>query len=215
MRSVGDRQAPGDLVVGSADGTVRERILAAATDEFAEYGLAGARVDRIAARARSSKARLYSYFRTKDLLYRCVAERELAAVAQVTRPDADDLAGYAGRLHDYFAAHPDRLRLIRFAILEAARGRTGDDPFGDGVRRAMQRGAEQVRRAQDAGHLDPDWDPVDIVVLVHQIALTGACGRDLLGPAVDRRDPSSLRHRRAMIVAAVAGLFPPAPSLDG
>ncbi|HEX9554719.1 MAG TPA: TetR family transcriptional regulator, partial [Streptosporangiaceae bacterium] len=38
----------------------KKRILAAATEEFTEHGIAGARVDRIAAAANSNKAMLYA-----------------------------------------------------------------------------------------------------------------------------------------------------------
>ena len=47
-----------------------DRILAAAAVEFAERGFAGARVDRIARRARVNKAMLYYHFKSKQGLYR-------------------------------------------------------------------------------------------------------------------------------------------------
>ena len=47
-----------------------DRILAAAAAEFAERGFGGARVDRIARRARVNKAMLYYHFRSKRELYR-------------------------------------------------------------------------------------------------------------------------------------------------
>ncbi len=56
----------------------RERILAAALREFSERGLAGARVDRIARRARINKRMLYSYFGAKNELYREVMRRRFA-----------------------------------------------------------------------------------------------------------------------------------------
>jgi AcrR family transcriptional regulator len=56
----------------------RERILAAALREFSEHGLAGARVDRIARRARINKRMLYSYFGAKNELYREVMRRRFA-----------------------------------------------------------------------------------------------------------------------------------------
>lgn len=48
----------------------RRRILDAALDEFAEHGLAGGRVDRIAERASVNKAMIYYHFKSKDNLYR-------------------------------------------------------------------------------------------------------------------------------------------------
>ncbi len=64
----------------------RERILAAALREFSERGLAGARVDRIARRARINKRMLYSYFGAKNDLYREVMRRRFALrAAQMDR----------------------------------------------------------------------------------------------------------------------------------
>jgi TetR/AcrR family transcriptional regulator len=50
--------------------TRRDRILDAAAEEFAARGFHGAKVDRIAARARVNKALLYYYFHNKAALYR-------------------------------------------------------------------------------------------------------------------------------------------------
>src|SRR6184192_2248916 len=55
-------------------------ILAAATREFAQHGLGGARVDRIAARARSNKRMLYYYFGSKDQLFLAVLEAAYAGI---------------------------------------------------------------------------------------------------------------------------------------
>jgi len=49
-----------------------DRILAAAAAEFAARGYAGARVDRIARRARVNKAMLYYHFGSKRALYRAL-----------------------------------------------------------------------------------------------------------------------------------------------
>jgi AcrR family transcriptional regulator len=50
----------------------RANIIDVATAEFAERGLSGARVDRIAERTNTSKRMLYYYFGDKDGLYRAV-----------------------------------------------------------------------------------------------------------------------------------------------
>ncbi|NMO03541.1 TetR/AcrR family transcriptional regulator [Gordonia sp. TBRC 11910] len=192
----------------TASEATRDRIIAAATDEFAQFGVAGARIDRIARRAKSSKERVYAHFRSKDTLYRFVAERELVEMSQATRLDATDLPGYAGRVHDYFLAHPDHLRLMQWGRLDVTAVDDPDDPFQDTVRETIRRGVEQVRRAQDAGRLDAAWDPIDVVVLVNQIALSWAWQVDLVelaGPDVRDR---SIAARRAAIVAAVSAIFP-------
>jgi AcrR family transcriptional regulator len=57
-----------------------EKILLSARKEFAEYGLAGARVDRIASRAGVNKAMIYYYFRSKENLYQTVISQQLSQV---------------------------------------------------------------------------------------------------------------------------------------
>ncbi|HEX3703410.1 MAG TPA: TetR/AcrR family transcriptional regulator [Vicinamibacterales bacterium] len=73
-----------------------DQILAAAADEFAERGFAGARVDRIARRAHVNKAMLYYHFKSKQHLYRTLLRRSftlaggrLQAIAAGNRPPAD------------------------------------------------------------------------------------------------------------------------------
>jgi AcrR family transcriptional regulator len=63
-----------------------DRILAAAAAEFAARGYGGARVDRIARRARVNKAMLYYHFGNKQTLYRALL-RETFAVAAVRLQD--------------------------------------------------------------------------------------------------------------------------------
>jgi AcrR family transcriptional regulator len=50
-------------------------LLAAARDEFAEFGLGGARMDRIATRAGLNKRLIYYYFADKEKLFQSVLEQ--------------------------------------------------------------------------------------------------------------------------------------------
>lgn len=194
--------------------TVRDRVLTAAAEEFAQYGVAGARIDRIARRAKTSKERLYAYFRGKQQLYRFVADRELAAMAEATRMDATDLPGYAGRVHDYFTAHPDHLRLLQWSWLDIPGTAASGDPFLESVRHTLAHSVEQLRQAQLDGLLDAAWDPIDVMVVVTQIALSWVWQPDLVELAAGQiRDPSRAA-RRAAIVAAVAAVFPAAAHED-
>ncbi|HWS76400.1 MAG TPA: TetR family transcriptional regulator, partial [Quisquiliibacterium sp.] len=63
----------------------RARILEAAVQEFARYGLAGARGDRIAERARSSERMVYYYFGSKEGLYREALESVYVSLRQAER----------------------------------------------------------------------------------------------------------------------------------
>jgi len=189
-----------------ADST-RERVVAAATDEFARHGIAGARVDRIARQARTSKERVYAYFRSKEALYAHVSLLELARVAEATPMDPADLPGYAGRLYDHFTiTRPDHHRLITWGRLELAG--TAAPAGADTVRDTVAGKIEQLREAQRAGRLDAAWDPVDVLALVNQIATTWAAQTEIGAAAAEQAADPSLAARRAAVVTAVECLFP-------
>src|ERR1039458_8186520 len=109
----------------------RGAILQAALVEFAQEGIAGARMDAIAAAARVNKALLYYYFRDKEALYDAVLDdffvRLLSRVTQ-----ALDAAGPAGeRLLTYARAHFDCIaeslhyaRLFQGELMSAGRGKS-------------------------------------------------------------------------------------------
>jgi len=94
------------------------RILDAAADEFAERGLAGARVDRIAERAGANKQRIYAYFGSKDELFDRVVEDRIEQLLDAVPFDAADLPGYAVRVLDFNLAHPSLVRLLLWHNLE-------------------------------------------------------------------------------------------------
>jgi AcrR family transcriptional regulator len=185
----------------------RERILAAATAEFSRHGIAGARIERIAKAAKTSKERVYAHFRGKQELHRIVSARELAAVAEATRMDPADLPGYAGRVHDHLAAHPERYRLMAWGRLELADVEDGEPAAAqDPACASVAHKIGQLRDAQRDGLLDPAWDPLDILVILNQIALSWA-QPDLTDVAEHERS-AFLAARRAAILVAVQRLFP-------
>lgn len=186
----------------SADST-RVRILDAAKAEFARYGIAGARVDRIAKSAKTSKERVYAYFRSKDALYSHVAAQQLEAVAEATQLDPTDLPGYAGRIHDFFTRHPENLRLMRWGQLELA-----DRDTDQATRKTMNRKIEQLRRAQHDGLLDPSWDPIDILMFLNQIAMSWADRSGLTQENAAADHSAFSAARRTAIVTAIERLFP-------
>lgn len=186
----------------SSAASARDRVLDAATDEFARYGIAGARIDRIAKSAKTSKERVYAYFRSKEQLYAVIAAKELDAVAAATHLDPADLPGYAGRVHDYFVANPGNLRLIRWGQLEFSGA--GADAA---ARATVEPKVDKLRRAQLEGLLTRAWDPLDILVFVNQLAMAWGEQPGLI-PAETGARERFLAERRAAVVAAVERLFP-------
>jgi AcrR family transcriptional regulator len=96
----------------------REQLLDAATAEFAAYGIAGARVDRIASSAGVNKGQMYGWFGSKDGLFRAVFERHLHRIVDVVPFTPDDLPGYAVALYDSYLTDPELVRLASWCRLE-------------------------------------------------------------------------------------------------
>lgn len=185
------------------DSTAR-RIVDAATVEFATHGIAGARVDRIAREAKTSKERVYAYFRSKDELYRHVAEVQLEHVAAATQLDPSDLPAYAGRLHDYFVENPLARRLARWGALELS----GSDAVSRGIAREK---LAALKDAQARGLLESTWDPLDILVLINQLATAWVDQPVIYSTSKD--DYAKFLHsRRSAIIEAVKRIFPPVDS---
>lgn len=91
----------------------KERLLAAATEEFAAHGIAGARVDRIAELAGANKERIYGYFGNKQKLFDAVVVAALDELADAVPLEAgDDPAEYVGRVYDFHRDHPVLVRLF-------------------------------------------------------------------------------------------------------
>lgn len=140
----------------------RRRLLRAASEEFAQYGLAGARVDRIAAAAGASKPLLYTYFGNKDQLFDVVYNNLIASIVTDVPLDAADLAGYAGLLYDQSVAHPEMVRLTLWDRLERA-GQGARQPAVLATNRAK---VVAIQRAQEAGQIASRMPAADLLLLV-------------------------------------------------
>ena len=170
----------------------RARILRAATAEFAAHGIAGARVDRIAGDAEVAKERIYAYFGNKDALFDKVFAATVRTTLDAVDFDADDLPGYAGRMFDYFADHPDAQRLTTWYRLER--------PQGPGLRAVIN--ANDTRIAALAGRASA-FSPVELLTLVQAVAGSwGTMNPEFAGAAAAVGRPA----QRAAIIEAVRRL---------
>jgi AcrR family transcriptional regulator len=103
-------------------------ILSAATQEFARHGLGGARVDRIAARAKTNKRMLYYYFGRKDALFLAVLENTYASIRNAEKTlsmldvaPAEGIRRLIRFTWDYYLAHPEFLSLLNTENLHDAK----------------------------------------------------------------------------------------------
>lgn len=146
----------------------RERILAAALREFSEHGLAGARVDRIARRARINKRMLYSYFGAKNELYREVMRRRFALRAdqldRATYITPEDCVTYWFR---FGCSDQVWVRLMEWEALDARASRM---IARSQRKRCYDRAVEQFAEFQRKRLLPSDLDPS--FLLLFNMALT-------------------------------------------
>ena len=102
------------------------RILAAAEQQFAAHGMAGARTDEIAAAAHANKAMLYYYFENKQRLHRAVLENIFNQLRQVVyaplarkATSRERLIRWVNGYFDFLATHPNYPRLVQRESMNA------------------------------------------------------------------------------------------------
>lgn len=183
----------------------RRRLKEAAVVEFAAHGLAGTRMERIAARAGINKERLYNYFGDKEQLFTTVLSDELAKIAAAVPLDSlSDLGDYAGRCFDYHVGHPHLVRLLQWEALAYGDGAVPDE---EGRAAHYRRKVEAFRAAQADGVLDASPEAADLVFMI--MALTSWW---LAVPQLARMvtGPADVARRRAAVVEAARRLATPA-----
>lgn len=187
----------------------RRRLLDAAAAEFAEHGIAGARVDRIAESSGVNKAQMYGWFGSKDGLFDAVFDDQLHRIVDTVPFDAYDLPGYAVRLYDSYLASPELIRLTSWNRLE--RVPTGD--LLQGHRALAQDKYDAITRAQQEGVVLPGIRPDELYHLV--IALAGTWS-PVSGTYTASREEAEADHerrratlrlvvRRALVIDGPAG----------
>jgi TetR/AcrR family transcriptional regulator len=192
----------------------RRAILQAALVEFAQEGLAGARMDSIAAAAHVNKALLYYYFRDKEALYGAVLDdffvRLLGRVIH-----ALDGAGPAGeRLLTYARAHFDCIaeslhyaRLFQGELLSAGRGKQSH--LTRVVDRYIRPISVRLVAVLQEGVASGEFRPVDAMQFAPSIAgmivhyfVIAPVARKLFSK--DPFSPEALQQRRAAVLDFIA-----------
>ncbi|MEU4984646.1 TetR family transcriptional regulator [Streptomyces sp. NPDC021969] len=182
-----------DQPLTSRGAATHRRILDVATREFAEHGIAGARVERIVAAARTNKAQLYAYFGSKDGLFDAIFYGSLDRIVNVVPIDAGDLADWAVRLYDEYLRRPDLIRLATWARLERR-------PAGHLVDDADRRDDAKLRaiaEAQAAGRVRPG-DPFDVLALVIAMSMAWSPVSNVYAATAD--EPADVHDRRRALL---------------
>ena len=144
----------------------KQRVLDAATAEFAQYGVAGARINRIADTAKASKERIYAWFGDKDSLFGHVMQNGLDNLADAVPIDVD-LVEYTVMLHDYFVHDESARRIAMWAWLHdtATAG-----AFSHNRTLGYLHKLDVIRQAQHRGLANQSWRPEELLALLLAVA---------------------------------------------
>lgn len=183
----------------------RQRLIDAATTEFAAYGIAGARVDRVAAAAGVNKAQMYGWFGSKDRLFDAVFAGQLSRIVDDVPFTPDDLPGYAAALYDSYLSDPHLMRLTGWYRLERV-------PTGELLAAHPGLSDEKhtaIAQAQDSGLIVGGIPPEDVYAMV--IALAGTWSPLSATFTATRDHPDAEHDRRRDVLRGVVqrALVPP------
>lgn len=192
--------------VGGAEAT-RERILDAAFTEFAAFGVAGARVDRIAQTAGCNKNLIYVYFTSKENLFTRVLSRALATIYGDLPFPTRNVAEFAGRTFDFVMANPDMLRLLAWSTLNE-QTRYPPERLATHVRNI-----DAIAQAQADDAVTDDFPPEFILTAV--LALTTCWAPAMpFGLSIQPNPGVSMEEIRASVVRAVAAMLGERPRAE-
>ncbi len=189
-------------------------ILAAALAEFAAQGLAGARMDAIAAAAGVNKALLYYYFRSKDALYSAVLEEFFQRLQARIARALDSDASASERILLYARAHFDSVseslyyaRLFQGEMMSA--GREGSSRLSHIVNQYIRPISLRVLEVLQQGIKAGEFRAVDPAQFAPTMAAT-VVWYFVVSPVVrllrpgDPYSPQAIQQRRAAVLDFIA-----------
>jgi TetR/AcrR family transcriptional regulator len=189
-------------------------ILSAAQDEFTEYGLNGARIDRIAGRAGAGKNLIYHYYGSKERLYLAVLE----GIYRQMRQEQDDLAlrdlpavegmrKLVANTFDHFAQTPALIRLMSVENIHFARHLRKSTAVKPLYGPLLETIRILLGKGQKAGVFRKDVDVVDLYISISGLAYFYLSNRHSLSWIFDQslHEAKRLQQRREHVVDVILG----------
>ena len=184
----------------------RQRILTAAHNEFAEGGLYGARIDRIACAAGTNERMLYYYFGSKDGLFLAVLDYVLASLNAAERSldlssvsPEEGVTRVAHFLWDYYRDHPDLVRLLNDENLREGKLTRETTSLRRNVSPLLEALTHVLERGKHAG-VFRDVDPAKFYTVLSGLGYYVVSNRFSLEATlgIDLNDPTEAKRMRQM-----------------
>jgi AcrR family transcriptional regulator len=197
-----------DSRTNDSDAT-RTNIIDVAAREFADKGLAGARIDEIAEKTNSSKRMIYYYFGGKDELYRAVLERSYAGMREremaadfESLPAGEAMRAHIGQSFDYQTSHPEFARLVMNENIHRAAHLKHVAGIKDRNRMVIASLQKIIDKGVAEGQFRDDIDPVDLHMSISALCIFNVANRYTFSTVFNRDigAPKALVKRRAQVV---------------
>jgi AcrR family transcriptional regulator len=210
------KQPAGELSADAARS--KADIIAVATEEFAQNGLSGARVDAIAERTRTSKRMIYYYFTSKEGLYSAVLESAYDSVR--SRDSDEDLESLAPveairRMvevtFDYDDSHPMWVRLVMVENIHYAHKLSGMQVIAERNKIVLRVLERILKRGHQEKVFRGDVSAIDVHAMISALCFFRVSNRHTLRAVfgLDTADASVRKRQRKMAVEAVLRYLAP------
>jgi AcrR family transcriptional regulator len=190
----------------------KARILEAALNEFATRGFAGARVDVIAAQAKSNKRMLYAYVGNKDALWLATLEAVYTAKRQEERELATDRLSPEEAMRAlirfnfrYHLEHPEFVALVNNENLMGARKLRRSKLVPQLYSPLLETLTEVLQRGQKAKVFRSGVDPMQIYISIAALGYFYISNIRTLSVifASDLASQASMRRREEHVIDVV------------
>ncbi len=182
----------------------KSEILEVAQQEFARHGYAGARVDEIAARMRTTKRMIYYYFGSKERLFIAVLEKAYAEVRKVEQAievghlaPVEAIRTLAELTFDHHDAHRDFIKLVTIENIHQAEHIRKSQALANLGTPAL----DLIEAILDAGTASGDFvteaDAIDVHMLISSYCFFRVANQHTFG-ALFGRDMTAPTHRERL-----------------
>lgn len=201
----------------------REKILTAAAKEFSSKGLAGARVDEIAATSGANKSLLYQYYGSKDGLFAAVLERYYEIIRQGDNEavDLDDpvaaLRAIVTSTYDAWLNIPEFVSILGSENLVGAKHVKRLKKVTERYDRLVKTIDDILKRGADFGLFRPDVDARQLYVTIAALTTYHISNSHTLSALlrIDIAAPRFLKQRREHVADLVLNYVTAIPAVSG
>lgn len=186
----------------------RAEIIEVAVSEFADQGYAGARVDRIAERTRTTKRMIYYYFGGKEGLYIAVLEDVYSGIRRTERDldladldPIDAIRRLAELTYDHHVANPEFIRLVSIENTHRAEHIAKSETLSNLNMPVIDLIAGVLEKGRADGTIRAGVDAVDVHMVVSSYCVFAVANRHTFATifARDLLDPSRRAHYRELV----------------